>query len=245
MIRPIDWTSAPVLRVKLGEGVRAGFTTRFGGVSTPPWDTLNLSLNVGDDPADVAENRERLSGWLNSPVAYAHQVHGAAVAEIDEVVQSPSVDAFVTSTPEVGLAILVADCAPVLLADSVAGVIGAAHCGRSGLVAGVLQTTVAAMVRHGARRITAALGPVICGECYEVPATMRDEVADLIPQVAVRTSWGTPAIDLAAGVRAVLAQLEIPVSGPVGCTRTDSRFFSYRAAEGAPTGRTAGVIALS
>jgi YfiH family protein len=245
MIRPIDWTSAPVLRINLGEGVKAAFTTRFGGVSAPPWDTMNLSLTVGDNPTDVVQNRQRLSGWLGSPVAYAHQVHGAAVAEVAEVVQSPAVDAFVTSTPKVGLAILVADCAPVLLADSVAGVIGAAHCGRSGLVAGVLQTTVAAMVRHGARQITAALGPVICGQCYEVPATMRDEVADLIPQVAATTSWGTPAIDLAAGVRAVLAQLEIPVTDPVGCTRTDSRFFSYRAAAGAPIGRTAGVIALS
>ena len=105
------------------------------------------------------------------------------------------------------LMVRAADCVPVLLADPVAGVIGAAHPGRPGLAAGVVPATVAAMRERGATDITAWIGPHVCGGCYEVPAEMRDEVGALVPAAVATTTWGTPALDLGAGVR---AQLERP-----------------------------------
>ena len=102
---------------------------------------------------------------------------------------------------------LVADCVPVLLADPEAGVVAAVHAGRRGLVAGVVEAAVAAMVAQGAsvERVRAAIGPAIAGESYEVPAELQDEVASVVPQTRATTSWGTPALDLPAGVAAVLA----------------------------------------
>ena len=101
---------------------------------------------------------------------------------------------------------LVADCVPVLLADPEAGVVAAVHAGRRGLVAGVVEAAVAAMVEQGAsvERIRAAIGPAIAGQSYEVPAELQDEVAAVVPQTRATTSWGTPALDLPAGVAAVL-----------------------------------------
>jgi YfiH family protein len=245
----------PVLEVDLGEGVRAGFTTRAGGVSPPPWDQLNLGLNVEDDPGRVLANRDLVGRWAGTSVAWASQVHGSDVRVLGERpgdARTPvgRYDALVSTTPAVAVGVLVADCVPVLLADPGARVVAAVHAGRRGLVAGVVQAALDAMVAQGAdpARVRAAVGPAISGPHYEVPAAMQHEVAAVVPEAACRTAWGTPGLDLPAGVAAVLGRggvREVLLSG--WCTDTDERFFSHRRAQraGTTTGRSAGVVALT
>jgi YfiH family protein len=245
----------PVLEVDLGPGVRAGFTTRAGGVSDPPWDALDLGLHVGDEPAHVRENRARVDAWAGSPVAWATQVHGTAVHVIGGAPQARGdsvgdADALVSAVRGTGVGVLVADCVPVLLADARAGVVGAVHAGRRGLVAGVVQAALAAMVSRGAdpARVRAAVGPAISGAHYEVPEQMQREVVAVVPETACRTDRGTPGLDLPAGVAAVLRRAgvtDVLVTG--WCTASDERFFSHRRAQraGTTTGRSAAVAALS
>ncbi|QZN84459.1 peptidoglycan editing factor PgeF [Cellulomonas sp. C5510] len=244
----------PVLEVDLGPGVRAGFTTRAGGVSAPPWDTLDLGLAVGDDPAHVRENRARVAAWAGAPVAWGRQVHGSAVHVVGSAADARSdavgdADAFVTTLPGTAVGVLVADCVPVLLADPVARVVGAAHAGRRGLVAGVLQAALGAMVARGAdlARVRAVVGPAISGARYEVPAAMQREVAHVVPATACTTDRGTPGLDLPAGAAAVLREAGVGDVRLTGwCTDTDERFYSHRRAQraGRTTGRSAGVVAL-
>jgi YfiH family protein len=236
----------PVVAVDLGPGVRAAFTSRAGGVSRPPYDALNLGAAVGDEPAAVAENRLRVERWAGAPLVVATQVHGARAVRVDPEHREPGeADALVTTSPDVAVAVYVADCVPVLLADAQARVVAAVHVGRAGLVAGVLQSAVAAMVAAGAdpSRLRAAAGPSIAGASYEVPAAMRDEVAAVVPATAATTAWGTPALDLPAGVVAVLRELgvaDVHVDGRD--TFRDPALFSHRRSAG--TGRFAGVVRL-
>ena len=245
-------TALPVVEVDLGEGVRAAFTTRSGGVSSGAHASLNLGLNVDDDPARVRANRRLVEAWSGRPVQFASQVHGVRVAIVGPELPRGStpdsvaeVDALVSATGA-GVAVLVADCVPVLLADPAAGVVGAVHAGRRGLADGVIQSALAAMVGLGARadRIRAVIGPAICGACYEVPADLRAEVAAVVPASWSTTSWGTPALDLPAGVAATLAAAGVSrVEDLAICTLTDERFYSHRSQRGGPpTGRFAGVI---
>ena len=123
--------------------VRRVVTTRMGGASAPPFDTFNLSVNVGDDPGSVAANRRRLAAGIGLPgerVVWMSQVHGTAVATIADPPTGDvgDTDALVTDHPGVALAVLSADCVPVLLADPLAGVVGVAHAGRVGAASGVL-----------------------------------------------------------------------------------------------------------
>lgn len=238
----------PVVEVDLGVAVRAGFSTRGGGVSRPPYDALNLGTAVGDEPWAVAENRERLARWAGAPVAYATQVHGAEVRVLSEPPRAGEetvgeADALVSVSPTVAVAVLVADCVPVLLADPDAGVVAAVHAGRRGLVAGVVQAAVAAMVGEGAdvARIRAAVGPAIAGESYEVPVELQDEVVAVVPETRATTAWGTPALDLPAGVHAVLRAAGVTrVVVHARDTWTDPALFSFRRSP--RTGRFAGVV---
>jgi copper oxidase (laccase) domain-containing protein len=130
-----------------------------------------------------------------------------------------------------------------MLADPAAGVIGAAHVGRPGLAKGVADTVVALMRELGARRIEAVIGPGICGRCYEVPESLRAEVAAGTPEAHAETSWGTPALDIPAGVRAQLARQEVTVrEEPHICTLESQNHYSYRRAS--RTGRLASYIWL-
>jgi polyphenol oxidase len=175
-------------------------------------------------------------------------VHGKDVA----VVSGPwadgraaSVDAIVTTRRGLALAVLTADCVPVLLADPVASVVAAAHAGRPGLVAGVVPAVVGAMTKLGARpeRIAAVTGPSVCGRCYEVPGEMRAEVAALVPEAYATTSWGTPAVDVAEGVRAQLVRAGVIMGDqPHVCTLESADHFSYRRER--TTGRLAGYVWL-
>ncbi|MGE9809003.1 peptidoglycan editing factor PgeF [Janibacter sp. G1551] len=220
------------------------FTSRVGGHSEPPWSGLNLGGHVGDDPQAVAANRRELADGLGlaaDRIVWMDQCHGTDVAVVDAVPgQPPTVDALVTASPDLALAVLVADCTPILLSDTEAGVIGAAHAGRPGMVAGIVPAVVGAMRDLGARDIRAAIGPSVCARCYEVPAEMRDAAALVAPESHAVTWSGTPAIDVAAGVVAQLAGLGIAVEWVPGCTRETAELYSYR--RDGQTGRTAGVI---
>ncbi|MFD5704512.1 laccase domain-containing protein, partial [Streptomyces lasiicapitis] len=160
-------------------------------------------------------------------------------------VHTPAAPAIVTARRGLALAVLTADCTPVLLADPDAGVAAAAHAGRPGLVAGVVPAAVEAMVRLGARpeRIVARTGPAVCGRCYEVPADMRADVAAVEPASYAETSWGTPAVDVTAGVHAQLDRLGVRAreQSPV-CTLESGDHFSYR--RDRTTGRLAGYVWL-
>ncbi|WP_051425944.1 peptidoglycan editing factor PgeF [Jiangella gansuensis] len=228
--------------------VRFAFTDRFGGVSQAPYDQLNLGGHVGDDPAAVARNRELLAGAIGlSPraVSYMNQVHGARVGVVDGpwTGPAPEVDALVTTVPERALAVLVADCVPVLVADPEAGVVGVAHAGRPGLAAGVVPALVAAMRDFGARKLTARIGPAVCGRCYEVPEPMRAEVAAVVPESWAVTRAGTPGLDLPAGVAAQLRTAGAAVEDVATCTIEDEASYSYR--RDGVTGRFAGVAWMS
>jgi YfiH family protein len=233
--------------------VRRVVSTKEGGRSRAPFSSFNLSAAVGDDPAAVAANRRRLSRELGVPVVFLGQIHGTRVETVDAVPDLsepsppdvPDTDAAVTALPGVGLAVLAADCTPVLLADPVAGVVGAAHAGRVGAAAGVLPATVAAMEALGASRaaMEVLLGPAICGGCYEVPAAMRAEVDAQLPGSAVRTRRGTPGLDIRAGLYHQLVALGVGrIGGDPRCTLESRELYSHR--RDARTGRQAGIIWL-
>jgi YfiH family protein len=177
------------------------------------------------------------------------QVHGNVVVRVGPEGPGHDVhghlhgigDGLVTAEPGVTLAVRAADCVPVLFADPEAGVIGACHCGRPGVVAGIVPATVAAMRDLGASSITAWIGPHVCGRCYEVPQAMQDDVAAVEPVTLSTTSWGTPSVDVGAGVRAQLGREGVEIVDLSRCTIESPDLFSYRR-EGKLSGRQAGLI---
>lgn len=237
-------TEQPLRWVRRDEGVVRAFTHRRGGSSRGVYEGLNLGVHVGDDPDVVADNRTRLEQAVGLPVAYMDQVHGNDVVELTPgTTEAPTCDAMVSRVPGTALAVLVADCTPVLLADPQAGVVGVAHAGRPGMVSRVVPAAVDAMRDLGARRIEATLGPSVCARCYEVPAQMRADAARDNPAAYAATWQGTPAIDVAAGVIEQLAELDVPLTWLPGCTREDESLYSYR--RDGTTGRFAGVVGLT
>ncbi|MEV1114680.1 peptidoglycan editing factor PgeF [Actinosynnema sp. NPDC049800] len=228
--------------------IRRVLTTREGGVSKPPYDSFNLGDHVGDDPAAVESNRKRLAegiGLEPDRLVWMEQVHGRTVGVVDGPVSEPleATDAVVTSQERLGLVVLTADCVPVLLGDPEAGVIAAVHAGRVGARVGVVPATLDRMVELGARvdRVEVLLGPAVCGQCYEVPAAMRDDVEKHLPGSASKTRAGKPALDLRAGLWQQLADAGV---GRIGvdprCTVEEKSLFSHRRDPG--TGRLAGVV---
>ncbi|WP_127784705.1 peptidoglycan editing factor PgeF [Rhodococcus sp. X156] len=228
--------------------VRRVVTTRAGGSSVGPYASFNFGDHVGDDPAAVAANRLRLAEGIGLPadrLVWMEQVHGRSVAVVDgpQPHPVPATDGLVTAERNLALVVLAADCTPVLLSDDTAGVVAAVHAGRVGARIDIVAATLAAMRSAGAvtERIAALLGPAACGQCYEVPAHMRDDVEAHLPGSASRTRAGTPGLDIRAGLRRSL--LEHGVAGVAvdqRCTMESAELFSHR--RGAPTGRLAGVI---
>ena len=221
-------------RADILPGVSAAFTDEGTG---------NLALHVGDDPAAVQERRKRLEqsiGLEPQALRFMNQVHGTTVALMDAQSPVPVADGMVSRG--LPLAVMVADCIPVLLAgESGSGpVLAAVHAGRPGVANGVLPAAVDSMKALGASRIRAWMGPSICGSCYEVPAALRDEVSALVPATRSTTSWGTPALDLPAGARNQLEAVgvEVEYSGP--CTLETETLYSYRRDRN--TGRFAGLV---
>jgi YfiH family protein len=219
-------------------GVRALTTLRCGdGVSPPPFGPFNLGIRSGDDPALVAENRERLSQWLALPSRphWLRQVHGTRVLHVhgpptDD--EEPEADALVTTAPGVVLAILSADCLPVVLAAADGSEVAAAHAGWRGLAAGMLEATVAAMNTPPAA-LGAWLGPAAGPAAYEVGAEVRDAflARDAAAAAAFRaTRPGHWHVDLYALARQRLAAAGVhQVHGGGLCTISDGfRFHSHR-----------------
>ncbi|WP_343710186.1 peptidoglycan editing factor PgeF [Mycobacterium sp.] len=231
--------------------VRRVTTTRAGGVSAPPYDTFNLGDHVGDQPAAVAANRSRLTAAIGlgaDRVVWMNQVHGDRVGVVDAphpaaVGGRVGTDALVTGTPRLALAVLTADCVPVLLADARAGVVAAVHAGRVGAQRGVVARAVEAMLALGAHPgdISALLGPAVSGRNYEVPAAMAAEVEAALPGSRTTTAAGTPGLDLRAGIACQLASLGVTaIDVDPRCTVDDSRLFSHR--RDTLTGRSASVV---
>ncbi len=238
--------------------VRAAFTTRQGGCSRGPYESLNLGQGVGDAPAAVAENRRRLAGALDTSLerlVEAEQVHGSAAAVVGPHAAGsvvPGVDAVVTSSPDVWLAVYSADCVPVLVYDPAVPAVAAIHAGWRGTAAGIVPETLRLMREvFGTRpgRVWAAVGPAIGGCCYEVdaPVARAMERAPWWPEAARPTGADAWHLDLrrALGLQllaAGMARSQIEVFS--GCTKCRADlFFSYRRDH--LTGRMAGCIRLS
>ncbi len=217
-----------------GRLVRWAATGRSGGVSAAPYDSLNLGEHVGDAPDAVAGNRARaaaLVGANPASLSVLGAAHGGRVAVAAVPGPLPGCDGAVTTVPGLALLALAADCVPVALADPDAGVVGVAHCGWRGLIAGIVPATVAAMRDLGAEQIEAVLGPSICAACYGVPEERLRQLADEAePEVAAAAAVtaGSAAIDVAAGVRAALDTAGVRHRTLAGCTAEDPTLFSYR-----------------
>jgi len=257
-------------------GADAVVTARSGGVSSGPYESLNLSLSVGDDPGCVRENRRRLATAFGADLGdfvFARQVHGAGVRvvadadrgsgafSLDDAVGSTGragdaggADALVTSSPGVVLAILTADCVPIVLHDPVAGVLACVHAGWRGTVAGVTAEALAAMQRLGARPsdLTAGIGPAIGADRYQVGPDVHEAVTGTFGPAAagfIRPDPSAPGrwlLDLWAANRHALRQAGVP--GPrihttgIPTGPDPGHFFSDRTAR--PCGRLALVARL-
>jgi YfiH family protein len=222
---------------RLPAGVHAAFTTRAGGVSSAPWDSFNLAIHVGDDPMHVAVNRTRLRERLKLGVepAWLNQVHETTVKNLDGAPFSPipfTADAAVTSCAGAACVVMVADCLPVLFASRDGQRVGAAHAGWRGLVAGVLERTVAAMGVPGSE-LCAWLGPAISQDHFEVGDEVRaafvesDRAAVSRFRMNARGRWQADLVGLA---RLRLASAGVTdVSGGNWCTYADrEQFYSHR-----------------
>ncbi|MFV0278428.1 MAG: peptidoglycan editing factor PgeF [Parahaliea sp.] len=240
-----DWPAPP--------SVVAFTSTRQGGYSAPPWDGLNLGHHVGDNPGAVAANRGQLQQWLPTGVRvqWLDQVHGTRVVMASGQGQ-PKADAAVSTEPGLACAVLTADCLPVLFCDRAGGVVAAAHAGWRGLVAGVLEATVAAMPAAPGE-LLAWLGPAIGPAAFEVGPEVRAAFVDVASPAsadAVAACFAPsprPGHHLAdiyqlARLRLRAAGLEAVYGGGC-CTFTDARrFYSYR--RDGQTGRMASVVAI-
>lgn len=221
-------------RAEILPGVSAAFTDTGAG---------NLALHVGDDASEVQQRRARLEqvmGVAPRSLRFMNQVHGSTVAAMEPDSAVPEADAMVSGG--LPLAVMVADCIPVLLAgESAEGpVLAAVHAGRPGIANGIITAAVDAMALRGATGIRAWLGPSICGSCYEVPAALQAEVAAAVPATRSSTSWGTPGLDLPAGARSQLEAAGVSVEYAGVCTLETESLYSYR--RNRETGRFAGLV---
>lgn len=224
------------------DGLKHGFFTRQGGASAGIYRSLNCGFGSKDDEAAVAENRARVAGYFGIEADYLHtvyQVHGRDVVELTgpwRREQATRADAMVSRTPGVALGVLAADCTPVLLADPQAGVVGAAHAGWRGALAGVTDAVIDAMADLGARRerVRAAIGPCIGKDSYEVGPEFRQE---FLAVEAVNKTYFRPAaraghyfFDLPGYVAARLAAARIGAveRHDINTYANDERCFSYR-----------------
>ena len=250
-----------------GDAVTAVVSTRHGGVSTGPYDSLNLGDHVGDDPSAVAENRRRLAKALGvDRLTFADQRHTDRVAVVtpelagrghdgvaDASAAFPATDAMITNLPGAALAIMVADCAPVVLFDPVRKAVGVAHSGRAGTLFGVVPKTVGAMTAafgSAPGDLLIGIGPAIGAASYEIGATEASEVAAVFgpdgPELLTPSRPGHAMFDLTGAIRRQLREAGVPpvnVHDLATDTRTSTDdFFSDRAAR--PCGRFAAIARL-
>lgn len=224
VVRP-DWP-AP-------DSVRAACTNRRGGISQPPFSSLNLGMNTGDDPAAVTANRERLESLLGLPSSpsWLDQQHGNMAVRLEQPAAGRLADAAVTDKPGIVLAVLTADCLPVLVCDRNGTHVAAIHAGWRGLAAGILPAALS-LLPPGPDLI-AWLGPAIGRKAYEVGLDVRQAIKAAIPDSEdyfhprSADSW---LVDLPGLARAQLAAMGVgEVVGGDVCTYSDEKnWFSYR-----------------
>ncbi|MBT2340890.1 MULTISPECIES: peptidoglycan editing factor PgeF [Pseudomonas] len=225
--------------------VKACVTTRAGGVSQAPFDSLNLGNHVDDDPAAVAENRRRLTERFAIRPAWLQQVHGIDVVEADPA-QVATADASWTATPGIACTAMTADCLPVLFCNHAGTRVAAAHAGWRGLANGVLEATLDSL-QAPAGEVLVWLGPAIGPQAFEVGAEVREAFVAQLPQAARAFVPGHNAGKFFADIYE-LARLRLAARGVTAvyggglCTVTDPRFFSYR--RNPRTGRFASLVWL-
>lgn len=208
----------------------------------PPYETNNLAYHVGDHRNVVSQNRELLTSTFG-PILYMNQSHGDNVAVVDGITtHEANADALITQESDIGLAVLAADCIPLLLWDADHSCVAAVHVGRRGLLNQIAAKTIEIMRLMGAVEIHALLGPSICGSCYEVGEDIYQEVTRAFPASESRTPAGTYALDLPKALGKQLTEMDVIVTESPICTMENPDFFSYR--RDGITGRQAGVIRL-
>ncbi|SFO59210.1 conserved hypothetical protein [Pseudomonas sp. NFACC24-1] len=223
--------------------VKACVTTREGGVSLAPFDSLNLGDHVGDDPRAVAENRRRLTDQFVITPAWLQQVHGIAVVEADPT-QVATADASWTATPGIACTAMTADCLPVLFCNRAGTRVAAAHAGWRGLANGVLEATLDSLAVP-ANEVLAWLGPAIGPQAFEVGPEVREAFIAQLPE-AVKAFAASPNAGKFLADIYQLARLRLAARGVTAvyggglCTVNDPRFFSYR--RNPRTGRFASLI---
>ncbi len=255
MVSPLASTepSSPqiLLSEMLGDRVH-GFSTRRGGGSRPPFDTLNLGRGVGDDPAAVEDNLGRLAraaGFAAERLFTVEQVHGSDVVVVEGTedpmtLRRRRADVLLTRAPNVTVAVRVADCVPVLLAACGGTAVAAVHAGWRGVVAGVVGRAVEALLALAESKVSdlrAAIGVGIGACCFEVGAEVAGQIAERSGAAVVQTGGSTkPRVDLQGAIRVQLAASGLSLASVEslgGCTRCEpERFFSHRR-DGAKSGR--------
>lgn len=240
-----------LLRSRLLDGVPHGFTTRRGGASRGPFESLNLGRAVGDEAASVEQNWARLREVTGLAFARARQVHGAGVLRAREPSPIPSAeaDAVISDRPGLAACVAVADCVPILLADPRSGAVAAVHAGWRGTLAGAAARAVEALVREcGARPgdLLAAIGPSIGPCCYEVSEELAARFHDEVGPAAGNPRGRQSRVDLWLANASILRRAGLPrerVEILGHCTACDpERFFSHRRDIGR-TGRMIGFVA--
>lgn len=233
------------------------FTTRFGGVSLPPYNSLNLAFHVGDKPEDVRKNHRTLAieiGYERSKLVHMQQIHSDKIVVIDPEIHNfknpPQCDALITNIKEIPLMVMVADCTPVLFYDPVQQVIAVAHAGRTGALQGIVPKTIQKMQQHfesALEDIKIALGPSIGACCYEVGEKIAQEVTDSGYGFATVIRDEKYYLDVNAIVHKQLKEIGIHKKNCEDlniCNACEnSTYFSYRA-DRQKTGRIAGILML-
>ena len=226
-------------------GVKACVTTRAGGVSLAPFDSLNLGDHVDDSPEAVAENRRRLTDHFSIQPAWLKQVHGIAVAHADPSLTATA-DASWTATPGIACTAMTADCLPALFCDRAGTRVAAAHAGWRGLAAGVLEATLDSLAVPP-EEVLVWLGPAIGPQAFEVGPEVRETFVEQLPKAAKAFVPSANAGKFLADIYE-LARLRLAARGVTAvygggfCTVTDPRFFSYRRSP--RTGRFASLVWL-
>lgn len=217
------------------------FTNSTGGISTGAFLSLNLAQHVGDKPELVAHNRTILEREIGLPTQYMNQVHGDQVLQIQHLLENePTADGLLTTSTEIALAVMVADCIPLLLSNKSS--VAAVHVGRRGLVNNIALVAISKMRAIDSSSITAVIGPAICGKCYEVSEDIYTEVVDQFPLAQARTQSGALSLDLTKALKSLLIDQGVTVIEENLCTVEESSLYSYR--RDGVTGRQVGVVWL-
>lgn len=248
-----------------GDLMTAVVTNRHGGVSAGPYQSLNLGDHVGDDPASVRANRDLVAGALGvEALTIADQQHRARVGVVDAVLAGrghasdadakaafPATDSLITAEPGVALGVMVADCAPVVLFDPVRRAVGVAHCGRNGIVHGVLPAAIEAMVANFSTApsdLRVGIGPCIGVESYEIAEAeiAALEAVFLSSDVLRPTRPGHAAFDLVAALRIQLSSCGVDPAQvehtPIDTRQSTAEYFSDRAER--PCGRFMAIVVI-